>query len=239
MSNPSAPQTDRRQFLRMLAASPALPLRHAFPEDPPRARPGAVPGGRPRRRADRVGGRGADGLRLRGRRQGEAALRARGVPRRHRGRGDVPREPGGVHASTSSASGAWSTSAASTCRCRSSGRARTPRSSSAPAAHSAPSIGTARWRWPARCTRAATSWRSRTRRASRSRDVAAAPRRARLVPALPRPRMEPDAGHDQAGRGGRLARAGLDHRQPGRRQAHRARARPAPRTARSAAPATR
>ena len=36
--------------------------------------------------------------------------------------------------STSSASGAWSTSAASTCRCRSSGRARTLRSSSAPAA---------------------------------------------------------------------------------------------------------
>ena len=65
------------------------------------------------------------------------------------------------------------------------------------------------------------------------------PRRARLVPALPRRRLEPDAGHDQAGRGGRLARAGLDHRQPGRRQADRARARPAPRPARSAAPATR
>ena len=41
MPNPSAPQTDRRQFLRMLAASPALPyvtfspkILHALAQEP-------------------------------------------------------------------------------------------------------------------------------------------------------------------------------------------------------------
>ena len=238
MPNPSAPQTDRRQFLRMLAASPALPYVALSPTILHCARPGAVPGGRPRRRADRVAGGGADGLRLRGRRQGEAALRARRVPRRHRGRGDVPREPGGVH--------------------------RVPAPRPAPGRHQPHRhVGVA-----LRVERALPDPPLPVRRAERlppgrrggggprgqhpgphhdplergqpaDRGRRGGPRRARLVPALPRPRLEPDAGHDQARRGSRLPRAGLDHRQPGRRQAHRARARPAPRPRVSAAPATR
>ena len=94
MPNPSPPQTDRRQFLRMLAASPALPyvalsptILHALGQEPFRE-------GAPRRRADRVARGGADGLRLRSRRQGEAALRAPGVPRGTEDEGTYRANPG-------------------------------------------------------------------------------------------------------------------------------------------------
>ena len=157
MPNPSAPQADRRQFLRMLAASPALPyvalsptILHALGQEP--FREGGPAGeliASPEEALTVFDFEAVAKEKLHyghvaflGGTEDEATYRA---------------NRGGVHASISSASGASSTSAASTCRCRSSGRARTPRSSSAPAARSAPSTGAARWRWPARSTPAGTS----------------------------------------------------------------------------------
>ena len=98
MPNPSAPQTDRRQFLRMLAASPALPyltlspkILHALGQEP--FREGGPAGELIASPEEALTVFDFEAVAKEKLHYGHVA-----VPRRHRGRGDVPREPGGVHA---------------------------------------------------------------------------------------------------------------------------------------------